>query len=190
MRMKALQKLGEGAVGLGSFVAKRVSGWFRKNPKSMGEFAAKVPALKGTQVSVRSITDYVRANPINSLMYLSLIPEGYLILEALEKENPEVARIMSAARADDTIGTLDKPRSEVEEDRIEAQEEIDSAISDLPLSAVMNFTDEAALIDRAIDVMPGRSVEERQAQFHELRRAITMPDSNFALYERLQTLRG
>lgn len=185
-----LQKLGEGVKDLGGYVATRVGSWFRKNPKSMADFATKVPALRGKKMSVRGLTDYVRSNPINSLMYLSLIPEGYLILEALKEENPQVGRIIDAAQADDTLGTLEKPRAEVEEMRVEAQEENDARINDLPLSAVMNFTDEAALIDRAIDMMPGRSLEERQAQFHELRRAMTMPESNFALYERLQALRG
>ena len=89
----------------GGWLAKTVSSWFRKEPAVMASFASRIPHFAGKTVNIKNVASYVRENPLTAITTLALIPEAVSLVDQLRTENPDVARVIDAMDADDTLET-------------------------------------------------------------------------------------
>lgn len=175
-------------VALGSSAVSHVSRFFSSSPTSLAAFAKAIPSLAGRRLNVKTVSNYVRQNPINSILTLSLIPEAASLIDDLYSDVPGLEDTVRASMADDTISTLGEDRETRESKLAEAEKASDKAVMALSIADVMNFKDEAQIIKQVIATMPGRSDETQLANLMLLRRVISMPDTNFKLFNTLQSL--
>ena len=187
-KLKMAASVGAGLKKGAGALAARVGTLFKKNPNSMADFAKGIPALAGKRVNHRSLMAYVRTNPLQSMLALSMIPEAVELVQDMYDNVPGLEAQIDASTADDTVVTLGDDREEKEQKRVASAEAVHSAVLDLPLKEVLNFRDEAQVIKQVIALLPGRSFDEQYGNLMLLRRVLSMPAGNFDLFNTLQSL--
>lgn len=171
--------------------------WIKRAPGNVALLGKHIPGMPAAFANNgKRVGQWVRENKLNTLLIAVSVPELAGLVDAVYEEVPEVQSMIESINASDSVATLemkpdarDKALAKVNETRQEALSRIDA----LPVSALMNFKDEAQVIEDALSGVSGlfsaRTRDEREAQLHALRRLVTMPEENFMLFERLQALR-
>lgn len=189
-KLSSLVQLGAAIGGRAVSLGEKASRVFRGNTKLMADFAAKIPALKGTRINASSVAAYVRENPVTSIFALMQIADAAELISEMVTEVPGLSELLVANDATDTVDTLTADKTKTQEKAAENMEALKKKILDMPLRAIMEFSDEAQVIDAVIDSMVGNTHVERLASLQTLRRVMQMPDSNFVMYEQFRQING
>lgn len=188
MRIEAILKAGQRVASRGGQLAARIKTFFTGNPAALTAFAAKVPGLAGKRITLNSVTQYVKENPLSAITILYTVGEASSLVTELFDADPDLEQLVMAFGSTDTVDTVTQDRSEVVAAREKAMSDNLAKVDALPVSSLIEFKDEAAMIDRVVSRMPGRTYESQMVQLTELRRVLSMPDSNFLLHEKLRNL--
>lgn len=163
-----------------------MNNYFSKNKNQLGK-AGELLKVKGP-TTLQSILRVAKENPITTLYVLYSSAEFSGLVDEIFESNPHIKAQYESAQPADTVASLKSPVP-VSEKALAGVEMVEN-INSLTLAEIEGFKDESATIDRVLASMPGRTESERRLQFNELRRIINADDSTFAIYDRLNELKG
>lgn len=175
----------------GPAIATKVKTFFSSDPAKKQAVVSALKAWPNRMPNAAQVAQYVKANPLNSLVLLITAAETADFAYDLIAEDPVLEQAFNTLVPVDDVKSVALPDAEYKQKQtaaIEAMATTREELRNLPVSALLRFKDEVAVIKELEAMLPGETATSRRELLNLLVRVCQFESDVFLARELLDEL--
>lgn len=175
----------------GPALSSAVKAHFTKSPEQKQAVVKALGAWSNRMPNAAQVAQYVKANPLNSLVLLITAAETADFAYSLVAEDPELELALTQISPADNIKSVGLPDGEYNDKQtaaIEAIAKTREQLQELPVSALLRFKDEVEVVKELEAMLPGDTIQARRELLVKLVKVCSFDQSVFVARELLDEL--
>lgn len=172
-------------------IASKVKSFFASSPSQKQAVVGALGAWSGRMPNAAQVAQYVKANPLNSLVLLITTAETADFALDLINSDPELEQAFQVLSLSDSAKTVSLPTGEYEQvqtAKFESLAKTREAIRALSASELLRFKDEIEVIQKVEAMLPGNTRQARRELLELLIKVVKMDQSVHFAREVLEEL--